>query len=79
MQPIECVHKYPFHVGGKIVSTLAGWSLGRVGVLYELEYLSAVRSPMLSNIKYVLMIDPAVYGELAASCDTAAGYTWLRG
>ncbi len=60
---------------------LAGWSLGRNGVLYELEFLGAIQSSMLSNVKYVLMIDPGSYGELKASCDSVAGSalaTWLK-
>ncbi len=66
---------------GKSVTTLAGWSLGRVGVLYELESLNAHHSAMLSQINYVLMIDPGGYEDLSSSCDSAAGGAlamWLK-
>lgn len=71
----------PSTLNGRTVSTLAGWSLGRDGVLYELEFLTAIRSPILSQIKYVLMIDPGGYADLGGSCDSVAGSAlakWLR-
>lgn len=68
---------YPSVVGGRRVSTLAGWSLGRLGPIYLLANPSMRRS-----IHYILMFDPGSIEELRG-CDRAVGAsarlaTWLR-
>jgi uncharacterized protein YraI len=52
--------------GGRPVKTLAGWSLGRIGIL---SYLANASRPQLEQLNYVLMIDPGYYGQM--TCDRA--------
>ncbi|WP_028066700.1 hypothetical protein [Solirubrobacter soli] len=54
--------------GGRPITTVAGWSLGRVGVL---RYLAAASDDELRRVNYVLLIDPGTYDEL--SCDRQIG------
>jgi hypothetical protein len=48
------------------VTTLAGWSLGRLGPIYA---LARATNAQLEHINYVLMIDPGGYNQMAESCD----------
>jgi hypothetical protein len=64
---------------GRTVTTLAGWSLGRVGPLY---YLQGFQSRW-QTINYVLMIDPGSYDQLRNGCDWTINansilYNWLH-
>lgn len=68
---------YPTVVGGRTVTTLAGWSLGRLGPIYLLANAS-----MRRNVNYILMFDPGSLSELRG-CDRTVGAssrlaTWLR-
>lgn len=56
--------------GGKPVTTLAGWSAGRLGPLY---YLARASSAQEMRINYILLIDPGSYSELSSSCDSHIG------
>ncbi len=70
----------PTTYSGKTVTSLSGWSLGRDGVLYELNALNTSNAT-LARIKYVLLIDPGGFEELNGSCDKTYGRmlaTWLR-
>jgi hypothetical protein len=69
---------------GRYPTTLAGWSLGRLGP--SLTLLQAARqglgSSILQNINYVLLIDPGPYGDLSV-CDRSinaggAFANWLQ-
>jgi len=62
-------NRYPDVVGGRRVTTLSGWSLGRLGPIY----LLARDQSKASNVNYVLMFDPGTYGELAGGCDATVG------
>jgi hypothetical protein len=53
---------------GHPIGTLAGWSLGRIGLLYFLDEASIAE---LRQVNYGLLIDPGNYGEL--SCDRTIG------
>lgn len=57
-------------IGGRTVTTAAGWSLGRLGPLYLLKQSASYAA----NIHYILMFDPGSYAELSgSSCDTKIG------
>lgn len=62
---------------GQTVSTLAGWSYGRVGVVSFLANAGARRA----QVSYAIMIDPGTYGELGCDRFLHAGdvlATWLK-
>jgi len=48
------------------VTTLAGWSLGRLGTIYA---LARATTAQLKQINYVFMIDPGGYNQMAEGCD----------
>lgn len=50
---------------GRTVTTLAGWSIGRLGPLY---YLDRFRDRW-QTIDTIIMIDPGTFHELTTSCD----------
>lgn len=56
---------FPDAVGGRRVTTLAGWSIGRMGPIFFLRDNPTRRS----NINYVLLFDPGTYDELTGNCD----------
>ncbi len=58
-------------IDGKRVTTLAGWSNGRLGPIY---YLNAANRDQRAQIKYVLLIDPGGTPQFTAqgSCDGSA-------
>ena len=65
-------------VGGRPITTLAGWSDGRVGVT---SFLAAASKQQLAQIGYVLLIDPGVYAEMDCDRSRNAGgalVNWLR-
>jgi hypothetical protein len=49
-----------------MATTLSGWSLGRLGSIYALAQASAAQR---QQIKYILMIDPGGYNQMATGCD----------
>jgi hypothetical protein len=55
---------FPDEVGGRRVTTLAGWSIGRMGPIFFLRDYPTRRS----NINYVLLFDPGTYDELSGDC-----------
>jgi hypothetical protein len=60
------------------ITTLAGWSDGRLGVT---SFLAAASRRELERISYALLIDPGVYAEMGCDRDRGAGAAlvkWLR-
>lgn len=65
-------------VGERPITTLAGWSNGRLGVT---SFLAAAGKPALERIAYVLLIDPGVHAEMGCDRERNAGgalVRWLR-
>ncbi len=60
---------FPTSIGGRTVTTAAGWSLGRLGPIYLLKQSATYAS----NIHYILMFDPASYTTMSSSCDATIG------
>ncbi|MFE5521446.1 hypothetical protein ACFQ9Q_27545 [Streptomyces virginiae] len=58
---------YPQGVNGRVVTTLSGWSLGRLGPIYALK----TSQWSFNNSRYVLMFDPGFYDQM--TCDRQAG------
>jgi hypothetical protein len=64
-------------VPGQTISTLAGWSYGRVGTISFLANAGAHRA----QVSYAVMIDPGAYSELGCDRVLHAGdvlATWLK-
>jgi uncharacterized protein YraI len=57
-------------VGARPVTAVAGWSLGRVGVI---RFLASTSDDELRRIGYVLLIDPGNYDELTCDRQISAG------
>jgi uncharacterized protein YraI len=60
------------------ITTLAGWSDGRVGVM---SYLGRAGKQRLQQLTYVLLIDPGAYGEMDCERKRKVGnaiVNWLR-
>ena len=51
------------------MTTLAGWSAGRLGPIY---FLAQASTEQQRRINYILLIDPGTYGELSG-CDSKVG------
>ena len=62
---VRDVGKFADLVGGRRVTTLAGWSIGRMGPLYFIRDYPERRR----NISYILLFDPGSYHELLGDCD----------
>lgn len=65
-----CSARRAYELTGDPTAVMAGWSLGRLGILY---YLDLASDEQLRKIDHVIMIDPGSYVELATSgsCDIA--------
>lgn len=64
--------------GGHPIGTLAGFSLGRVGVI---SFLALATVEERKQLEYALLIDPGNFEELSCDRDLRAGYLlvrWLR-
>ncbi|WP_146060242.1 hypothetical protein [Amycolatopsis sp. CA-128772] len=57
--------------GGKHITRLAGWSLGRLGPIYALGYLRTHAPAVARDIDYVVMYDPGSPDDFDGSCDSA--------
>jgi hypothetical protein len=65
-------------VPGRPITTIAGWSNGRVGVM---SYLTHANKQQLQQLDYVLLIDPGYYGQMECEREQNAGgalVRWLR-
>ncbi|MEA2442541.1 MAG: hypothetical protein QOH76_3965 [Thermoleophilaceae bacterium] len=58
----------PDPFGGRWISTLAGWSNGRLGPVY---FLAAANREQRSHVHYVLLIDPGRGDVFRGSCDAS--------
>jgi hypothetical protein len=70
---------------GQDVNRLAGWSLGRLGPIYALNYLRTHDQLEARTINYIIMYDPGSPDDFSGSCDTdprvaaSATLTWWLG
>lgn len=55
---------------GRPITTLSGWSLGRMGIL---SYLANAKVDELKQVNYVLLIDPAKLASGGMKCDLQSG------
>jgi hypothetical protein len=67
--PAKCSYRGDVAVSpldGRWVSTLAGWSNGRLGPIY---FLASANKEQRSHVHYVLLVDPGHGSTFADSCD----------
>jgi hypothetical protein len=67
--------------GASAITTLAGWSKGRVGVLDYLKVAESKAPDRVKQLNYIIMLDPGAYGEMECDRKLDAGNllaTWLR-
>jgi hypothetical protein len=57
--------------GGRRITRLAGWSLGRLGPIYALGYLRSHASAVARDIDYIVLYDPGSPEDFDGSCDSA--------
>lgn len=63
----EYANDFPTEYDGRLVTTLAGWSLGRLGPIYFLEQEHDTRR---HNIDYIVLFDPGSHKEYTQNpCD----------
>lgn len=67
----EFANDFPTEFNGKLVTTLAGWSIGRLGPIYFLEQEHDTRR---YNIDYIALFDPGDYDQYTAGCDLRDAY-----
>jgi hypothetical protein len=60
----------PPSVHGENITTLAGFSKGRLGPIYYLRYDLKNAPPRAAQVNYVLLYDPGTHHELEVSCDS---------
>lgn len=71
----NAVHK---RHNGRTVTTLAGWSLGRMGPIYAIGRDRQLRR----QVNFILIYDPGSLGDMTPSCDPIVGtskilHSWL--